>query len=212
VWREVAGHWWVVALWVAWCALHSLLAADGVSTALRARLGGRRVSYRLLYNAGALLTLAPVYLATLQVSSAEAWAWRGAWRLPQAALVGAGLALFAAGARHYDLRQFLGLGDPGRGGIAPSGGLSTTGVLGVVRHPWYLAGLALVWARDLRRVDVLVSAVLSAYFFVGAVLEERRLLRSFGGAYREYRRRVPMLLPLRGLGGRGREGGGGGRG
>jgi len=199
-------HGWLLGLWAAWCVLHSLLAADGVSAAIRARIGATAGGYRLFYNSVAAVTLAPVYLATLRAGSPEAWSWQGAWRLPQGALVAAGIGLLVAGARHYDLRQFLGLARGGRGGIAAGGGLETGGVLGLVRHPWYLAGLVLVWSRDLRRLDALVSVVLSVYLVAGALLEERRLVRSFGEAYRRYQRRVPMLLPLpRGGSRRGRD-------
>ena len=37
--------------------------------------------------------------------------------------------------------------------------------------------------------------VLTAYFIIGSILEERRLLARFGDAYREYQQRVPMLIP-----------------
>jgi len=157
------------------------------------------------YNAVAVASLVPPYAVTVLASSPEVWVWSGWWRLPQGALLAGGTGLLVAGARRYDLRQFLGLAPGGRGGIAAGGRLETAGILGVVRHPWYLAGLLLVWARDLRALDVLVSALLSCYLVVGAHLEERRLLRRFGEAYRGYRRRVPMLVPRPG-GGRRRGG------
>jgi protein-S-isoprenylcysteine O-methyltransferase Ste14 len=33
------------------------------------------------------------------------------------------------------------------------------------------------------------------YFVIGAVFEERKLVREFGQAYVEYRQRTPMLVP-----------------
>jgi protein-S-isoprenylcysteine O-methyltransferase Ste14 len=33
------------------------------------------------------------------------------------------------------------------------------------------------------------------YFIIGAYFEERKLLRDFGEAYAEYKRRTPMLIP-----------------
>jgi hypothetical protein len=38
----------------------------------------------------------------------------------------------------------------------------------------------------------------TAWICVGAVLEEADLLADFGDAYRDYRRKVPMLIPWRG--------------
>ena len=40
-----------------------------------------------------------------------------------------------------------------------------------------------------------VILVLSVYVFIGAALEERRLLHEFGAAYSEYRSHTPMIIP-----------------
>ena len=50
-----------------------------------------------------------------------------------------------------------------------------------------------MWTPD----RLLFNVLWSAWVFVGTMLEERDLVRTFGEPYREYQRRVPMLLPLR---------------
>jgi protein-S-isoprenylcysteine O-methyltransferase Ste14 len=35
------------------------------------------------------------------------------------------------------------------------------------------------------------------YIIIGAYFEERKLLRDFGDAYAGYKRKTPMLIPLR---------------
>ena len=44
---------------------------------------------------------------------------------------------------------------------------------------------------------ILFNVIWTAWVCVGTVLEERDLVEVFGDSYREYQRRVPMLLPYR---------------
>ena len=46
------------------------------------------------------------------------------------------------------------------------------------------------------RNSAATAAAVIAYFYIGTFLEERRIERKFGEAYREYQRRVPRFLPL----------------
>ena len=65
-----------------------------------------------------------------------------------------------------------------------------------VRHPLYSLSLVLVWACPTFTLDRLLFSLLwTAWILVGAVLEERDLVSEFGQAYRDYQRRVPMLIP-----------------
>jgi len=43
------------------------------------------------------------------------------------------------------------------------------------------------------------NIVISAYFVIGAYLEERKLVREFGEVYREYQKNVSMLFPYKWL-------------
>jgi protein-S-isoprenylcysteine O-methyltransferase Ste14 len=67
-----------------------------------------------------------------------------------------------------------------------------------VRHPFYFFALVLFWAYPEVTADRLLFNVLWTVWVVGGtVLEERDLVVTFGEPYREYQRRVPMLLPSR---------------
>jgi len=169
---------------------------------LKRRLGASFRFYRLFFNAVSLLALVPVLAYSLSLEGEPILRWEGAGLVLRWALVLLGVLLFVAGGRHYSLRQFVGIsqlrGAQARG-LARGGGIDSTGVLGLVRHPWYTAIVLLLWARDLDVPGLVVNAVLTAYVVAGTLLEERKLVREFGDAYRDYQSRVSMFVPLKWL-------------
>ena len=191
----------LVCLWVAWCALHSAMIAHSVTEFLRRRFPVAFRFYRIFYNAVAVVTLVPVVLYTISLEGEPFFAWQGPWRIIQIFLAGSALFFFAAGARRYDFLQFLGIrqikDEKSCSVLTDDCSLDTTGILSVVRHPWYAGGILIVWARPLDAAAVLTNLVITGYFIVGAFLEERKLKLQFGQAYDDYRRQVSMFFPLK---------------
>ena len=82
------------------------------------------------------------------------------------------------------------------GGDRAGGELVTRGLYSLVRHPMYLASLLVIWLSPGMSLNTLVLFVLmSLYFFVGSVHEERLLVAQFGEEYEAYRARVPRIIP-----------------
>lgn len=75
------------------------------------------------------------------------------------------------------------------------GAFKQEGILKVVRHPYYLAGILILWGRPLYYKDLITNIVLTLYFIIGAINEERKLIKIYGDTYKKYKAEVPMLIP-----------------
>jgi protein-S-isoprenylcysteine O-methyltransferase Ste14 len=186
--------------WTAYCTLHSAMISETATGLLKRRLGESFRFYRLFFNSIAVLTLIPVLWYSHSLRQEVIFRWEGVWLVPKCLLLACGILLVVTGGRHYSFGQFLGirqLRGQSSGGLATEGGIDSSGVLGMVRHPWYTAVVLLLWARDLDMTALVGNGVLTVYIVVGTLLEERKLVHEFGDAYRSYQRRVSMFVPLK---------------
>ena len=188
------------ALWIAWCAVHSLL----ITTSMQRWVVSRSMVWRSLYRLGYVcfsmssFVCLILYTASLPQRPLPLPGWM---HLVQALLFLYALAMFIGGANVYDLRTFLGIRQwqdfrAGRESTAPH--FVTAGVLRYVRHPWYSGGIALLWSiPGLTDLTLFTRTILSCYLLVGTFLEEGKLKKQLGESYLSYCRQVPMMIPWR---------------
>lgn len=188
-------------LWVLWCSLHSFMISGSMVSSVKRWFGDRIRYYRVLFNMVSVLTLVPVLLYSQMLRGDVLFPWTDVWRPVQLLLIVGSLALFYSGARHYDLKQFIGIRQikehETKKGLTESGKLDTSGILSVVRHPWYTGGILIIWARPLDSAALVTNVILTAYLIIGTLLEEKKLMMEFGQAYRDYQKKVPMFVPAR---------------
>ncbi len=65
-----------------------------------------------------------------------------------------------------------------------------------VRHPLYLGGIVGIWASPTMTLTHLCFAILlTGYFVLGALFEEKDLVSDFGDDYRNYQKETGMFIP-----------------
>ena len=150
-----------------------------------------------------LSRVGPLWLLLWLVAAIITWPWRtiALYRLPwtwipAAALILTGLFVYTRARCDFSADQVL-----GRSELEPhrhEQRLNTSGIRGRVRHPYSLGHLCelLGWTLG---TGLLVLYALAIFAVVtGAVMitsEERELESRFGQPYRDYKQRVPAILP-----------------
>jgi protein-S-isoprenylcysteine O-methyltransferase Ste14 len=177
--------------------LHSWLASLRVKRWAAERMGpaGERC-YRLFFNIQGAVTALPLLALAGLLPDARLYTIPFPWVLLTLALQGLGVAGLVAGVLQTGALAFLGLDALLPGRPAQPARLVTGGLYRWMRHPLYSFGLLILWALPAMTWNRLALALgLTIYILVGIYFEERKLLREFGPAYAEYRRRTPMLIP-----------------
>lgn len=98
---------------------------------------------------------------------------------------------------HFDLFGLRQAWLHARGHTAPDTPFATRAFYRFVRHPLMLGMLIAFWAAPTMSAGhLLFTLTMTAYIFISVkLLEERDLVAQFGDTYRDYQRRIPMLLP-----------------
>ena len=196
-------YFYAVVGWVLWCTFHSTLISITVTEYMKSKLGNGFRFYRFFYNVVSVATLIPLVYYSRMIQEAPVFYWEGPLAIIQVFLLAASIYLFVAGGRHYNWAQFCGIAQirAGRaeGSLSRCDSFVVSGIHRIIRHPWYLGGMIIVWVQNLSVSTILINIIISVYFIVGSFLEERKLVREFGDKYREYQQSVSMLFPWRWL-------------
>lgn len=177
--------------WLAYFALHSLLALPAVQSMWPAS----EKSYRRFYVVVAILTLAlPFYFVVFHPGERVA-ATNNISRFFGLALATYGFLVLRIAFREIKLSSFLGFGEEEN---KPR--LVTTGIFGKIRHPINAGTLLLITGfaiYSLSMASLLTAICWWLYILIAMPWEEKKLHDTFGEAYKKYCEQVPRLLPKR---------------
>jgi len=197
----------VAAVLVSFAALHSGLATLKAKEWASSVFGVDRVGryYRFFYTLSSFLLTAAAALFFVRTPDIALLSLSPPVIIVFRILQGVALVFAAFGFGVFRAGEFLGLKQvvrrPGRGrGVDIEGvsllPLQKKGVYGIVRHPMYSGCIAFfLFSPNYSRNWLILRVLAVAYFIYGALVEDRRLVKSYGEEYRRYMQQVPRLLP-----------------
>jgi methanethiol S-methyltransferase len=188
-------HILLVALWVLYGVLHSVLASNRFKQQMQTLLKGNFKYYPLAYSIFAAITLIGILLYQ--------------YNMPSHLLFTPPLGMIVLTSLSTSLGVMIMLLMIWKYFFFLSGihvfytdeqpvVLQTHGLHRYVRHPLYSGTLLFIWSLFLLFPFVkhlLACFIITGYTLYGVQLEEKKLLEQFGKRYDEYRNRVPMLIP-----------------
>ncbi len=183
----------ILALYlVGFASLHSLLADSRIKRRARRALGPPRMRwYRLSFVIIAVATLGPLLYLLYLFPGELLYLVPAPWRWIMVA--GQLLAALALGKTLMEMKPLRFLG------ILPAddrGELLVRGIYCRTRNPLFLFGLIFLWLSPIMTENLLVLyLIVTVYFYLGSIHEERMLAEKFEEAYRDYQRRVPRIVP-----------------
>ena len=184
--------------WLAFFALHSLLASIWIKDIVKRRFPSFVPYYRLAYNLISALLIIPIFWFVYSINATPLIVWEGFFRAISITILIFAIAGFFWSVRCYDMAEFLGFRQfSAKDQSAEEGEVFIISPLHrFVRHPWYFLSLLILWTRDMNLPFLLTVVVATIYFIIGSRLEERKLLYYYGKRYELYMKSVPGLLPL----------------
>lgn len=188
----------LIFFWVLYFTLHSLLASMRIKMWVKTKLPVLFKYYRLMYNIFASVSLALILqfqgqLPAHSIATLPEWV-----ALIGYGFIGIGMVLMGLALKNYDLQEFAGLKPMNE--FLPSGSaLKTNGLNAYVRHPICLSFIILILGYLLISFNDKTLAffiIVLIYLFIGAKLEEQKLILLYGEHYIKYKQKVPMFIPL----------------
>lgn len=188
----------LVTSWLIYFGIHSLLASLRCKNYVAQKWPSLLPSYRLIFNAVALIMLVPPLALTALHSGLPLWQWPGPIGLIMnmiALLAGIG---FIWTLRFYDSSEFFGFRQHKEQikTVKDLENFCISPLHRFVRHPWYFLAMVLIWSREMDLPTLISALLISLYFIVGSRLEENKLITYHGEVYKRYRSRVAALFPI----------------
>ena len=191
----------IAMMWVGYCLLHSFLISIRFTDLMTYLLKKYYAFYRIFYVSISLALLIPLIDYTAELDNKVIITYEPPLNIVRYVLMSGSLLMFFwAFFFDYDSLSFFGIRQALNFGkikkINPSEDVKKNGLLGIIRHPMYLAVMIILWCQIFTMSDIIVSTILTIYIIIATRLEEKKLVSEFGDAYVNYQQQVPMFIPF----------------
>ena len=178
--------------WILYCFFHSFLANDYIKKWIHRFTGIGVPAYRIVYNIFALVYLFVLLRFQIGLKSTLLFHPIMASKAIALLLIIFGNTIMLLCIIKY-FKQLSGIYK-----IKGAGILQTDGLHKWVRHPLYFGTfiflIGLVVYYPLLK-NMIATSIIILYTLAGAWLEEKKLILTFGEAYKSYQQKVPMIIP-----------------
>ena len=185
--------------WLSFGVFHSVFAGVAAKRRLDSLFG---VYYRLAYNLWAGLHIAAVWALGGALIGDQPYDLEPGVAGAMTGIGVLGVVVLVLALREYDLGRFSGMAQirAKMKGITLSEDepLITGGLHLFVRHPLYLGVYLILWGRATGDFGLATAVWGSVYLVIGAAFEDRKLLALYGDEFRDYKDRIPAVIPWRG--------------
>ena len=190
----------ITLMWAGYCILHSFLISIRFTNLMARLLKNYYAFYRIFFVSFSIVFLIPLISYTAQLDNEVIITYGLPLNIIRYVLISGSLLMFFwafffdyDSLSFFSIRQILNFGKIKKAN--PSEEIKKNGLLGIIRHPMYLALIIYLWCQTFRMSDIIVNIVLTIYIIIGTKLEEKKLVLEFGDAYIKYQQEVPMLIP-----------------
>ena len=188
----------LVTFWALYYILHSYFASESVKNRFQSHLGSNFRFYRLSYNFLSIVGFAGIWFYQRQIAIYRLFELNETVMGLGILIIAIGLVSGSVAFFQYRWQEFSGIDQIRGKNSATQNRLIITGFNRHVRHPLYFAGILILVGYFMANgtlqslIFVLITFI---YLIIGTRLEEKKLVNQFGDAYRDYQKRVKMLIP-----------------
>ena len=185
--------------WLCFGGGHSGFAGGAAKRRLDSLFG---VYYRLAYNLWAGLHIAAVWALGGALIGDQPYDLAPGVAGAMTGIGVLGVVVLVLALREYDLGRFSGMAQiraqKKEITLSEDEPLITGGLHLFVRHPLYLGVYLILWGRATGDFGLATAVWGSVYLVIGAAFEDRKLLALYGDEFRDYKDRIPAVIPWRG--------------